>query len=140
DAAALLAHIAEGSALAARLLAEARPAWQRPLAVAGIPYGFRQAGGAPGLYRVGDQASVIPSFAGEGVAMALLSGLASGEAIVAGQDAAHFQAAWRRRSAGAMRWAGAGAWLLHHAAPVFTMGAGLVPAAARMLAQRTRLG
>ena len=104
---ALLARVAAGSALAARLLAGARPVWDRPLAVAGVPYGFRQpAAGPAGLYRIGDQAAVIPSFTGEGVALALHSGLAAAAAILAGQDAAAFHAAWRRRSAGPMRWAG----------------------------------
>ena len=71
-----------------------------------------QKGGVPGLYRVGDQLCVIPSFVGDGMAMALASGLAVAEAIAAGQDSAEFHAAWARRTARQMRLASAGAWLM----------------------------
>ncbi|MBY0338886.1 MAG: hypothetical protein K2X11_19885, partial [Acetobacteraceae bacterium] len=95
------------------------PVRDRPLAVAGVPYGFRAAGGAPGLYRVGDQLSVIPSFTGDGMAMALHSGLAAAEAILTGRDAPDFHAAWRRRSARQMALAGAGAWIMRAAPGAF---------------------
>lgn len=48
--------------------------WPRPLATYGIPYGFvfKAAPGDPkGLYRLGDQMGVIPSFSGDGMAIAL---------------------------------------------------------------------
>jgi flavin-dependent dehydrogenase len=134
-----LARVAAGSALGARLLEGARPAWDRPLAIGAVPYGFRhRAAGPPGLWRVGDQAAVIPSFTGEGIALALHSGLAAAAAILAGQGAEAFHAAWRRRSAGPMRWAGLGAWLLRQAPAAFAAGAGLAPAA-RIMARRTRI-
>lgn len=139
DAAGLIARVAAGSALAGRLLARAEPRWPRPLAVAGVPYGFRHgaaAGDPPGLYRVGDQAAVVPSFTGEGVAMALHSGLAAAAAILAGQDAAAFHAGWRARTAGPMRWAGAASWWLRHApGPLLQAAGGL----AGLVARRTRL-
>jgi flavin-dependent dehydrogenase len=139
DAAAFLARVAAGSALGARLLEGARPLWDRPLAVAGVPYGFRApAGGPPGLFRIGDQAAVIPSFSGEGIALALHSGLAAAAAILAGDSAASFDAAWRRRSAWPMRWAGLGAWVLRRAPGAFT-GAAAVAPAARLLARGTRV-
>ena len=53
----------------------------------------RRRAGPPGLFRIGDQAAVIPSFTGEGIALALHSGLAAAAAILAGEDAAAFQAA-----------------------------------------------
>lgn len=134
----LLDRIREGSSLAERLLRGARPVWQRPLAVAGVPYGFRQSGGLPGLYRVGDQLSVIPSFAGDGMAMALASGLAAARAILAGQDSAAFHAQWRRRSARPMRLAGAGAWLMRHLPLGFVAALGSPLAAPLMHATRIR--
>jgi flavin-dependent dehydrogenase len=98
-----------------------------------VPYGFRHGGGGPpGLYRVGDQAAVIPSFTGEGVALALHSGLAAAVAIIAGQDADQFHAQWRRRSAGPMRLAGLGAWVLRRWPAGFAAGGAVVaPAFAR---------
>ena len=66
---------AAGARRFARLLAGAdldRP--DRPLTVAAIPYGHLLRGGAAGApWRVGDQAAVIPSFCGDGVAIALHS-------------------------------------------------------------------
>ncbi len=134
----LLARVAGGSALGARLLRDARPAWERPLAIGGVPYGFRHAGG-DGPYRLGDQLSVIPSFTGDGVAMALLSGIAAAEAIAAGRDAAWFHAAWRRRSARPMRWAGIGAWTMRAWPAAFVGAATLLPGAARQVARLTRI-
>lgn len=141
DAAALIARVAAGSALAARLLRSARPAWARPLAIGAVPYGFRHpgAGGPPGLWRVGDQLAVIPSFTGDGVAMALLSGLAAAEAITAGRDAPAFHGAWRQRSAAAMRLAGLGAWAMRRWPGGFVAAAALAPPAARALARATRM-
>ena len=43
-------------------------------AVANVPYGWRAATGTAGLFRLGDQAAVIPSLAGEGIGLALESG------------------------------------------------------------------
>lgn len=65
-------------------LFEARLAAARDLewtSVAGVPYGWRSRGSAAGLYRVGDQAAVIASIAGDGVAIALSSGMAAARAI-----------------------------------------------------------
>lgn len=135
----LLAAVAAGSALAARLLRGAVPMAARPLAIGGVPYGFRAGpGGPPGLFRIGDQAAVIPSFTGEGVALALHSGLAAAAAILAGQSAAAFQAAWARRSARPLAWAAAGACVLSAAPRLFTAVAGFAPAA-RLVARRTRI-
>lgn len=62
-------------------------------AIANVPYGWRARGSdANGLYRVGDQAGVIPSLAGEGVGIALASGVAAAQAIVEGERPNAFQA------------------------------------------------
>lgn len=61
-------------------------------AIANIPYGWRARGPAEGLYRVGDQIGVIPSLAGEGVGIALATGMAAADAILAGHDAQSYQA------------------------------------------------
>ena len=52
----------------------ARPRWS---AVSGVPYGWRAGATVDGVYRVGDQAAVIASLAGDGIAIALESGLAA---------------------------------------------------------------
>jgi flavin-dependent dehydrogenase len=53
-------------------LAGAIPCWTRPLALSAIPYGYLQ-DHADGLWRLGDQAVVIPSFTGTGISIALHS-------------------------------------------------------------------
>lgn len=42
-------------------------------AVGHVPYGWREKTGAQGIFRLGDQAGVIPSLAGEGIGIALAS-------------------------------------------------------------------
>jgi flavin-dependent dehydrogenase len=67
----------------------ARPAWPRPATIAGVPYGHvhQDAAGGDGLYRAGDQFAVIPSFTGEGVALALRTARLAVLQILAGQPA-----------------------------------------------------
>ena len=83
DAGALLARVAAGSALGARLLSDMEPAWARPLAVGGVPYGFRHrdddgdgdrhllprrrpGGGDPVLHRVGHRGGAAFGLGGGG--------------------------------------------------------------------------
>ena len=70
-------------------------------AVANVPYGWRVRHGEAGLYRLGDQAGVIPSLAGEGMGIAIASGIAAGAAYVAGgaARAAPWQRSFARRLA-----------------------------------------
>jgi flavin-dependent dehydrogenase len=67
-------------------------------AVSGVPYGWRARETVPGVYRVGDQAAVIASLAGDGIAIALASGMAAAEAVVKGQPAPAFQRGFARRA------------------------------------------
>ncbi len=64
--------------------------WPRPLAISAIPYGY-VATADDGLWRLGDQAAVIPSFAGDGLGIALHSAHAAAAAYLAGETAAAFQ-------------------------------------------------
>jgi flavin-dependent dehydrogenase len=67
-------------------------------AVSGVPYGWRAGATVDGVYRVGDQAAVIASLAGDGIAIALESGLSAARAIAAGEPAADYQRDWSRRA------------------------------------------
>jgi flavin-dependent dehydrogenase len=85
--------------LAARL-AGAVPSLAAPLAIARVPYGFiyqPQPDDAPGLYRLGDQAAVIQSFTGDGMAIALHSAALAASAYLSGETAAMYH---RRLAAG----------------------------------------
>jgi flavin-dependent dehydrogenase len=133
-----LAHVAGGSSLGEKLLARLVPQGSRPMTIAGVPYGFRHRGG--GAFRVGDQAAVIPSFCGAGVAMALRSGLGAAEAIRHGGSAVAHHAATRSDSAAAMRLAALAATLARHAPRTMVGGLALAPAVAAMLARGMRPG
>lgn len=79
----------ESPHFAARL-AGAVPCWTRALAVATIPYGYvRQHG--DGLWRLGDQAVVIPSFVGDGIAIALHSADLAAAIYCRGGDSNEYQ-------------------------------------------------
>lgn len=70
----LLGAILKASPPLAERLAGAQPGWPRPLSIFGIPYGFVYRVppmASPGLYRLGDQMAVIPSFSGYGMSIAL---------------------------------------------------------------------
>jgi flavin-dependent dehydrogenase len=90
----LFASILEENRLLRARLGGAQAMWRRPLAVSPIPYGHL-ARGAAGLWAVGDQAAVIPSFTGDGMAIALHSGALAAEFFAKGQRAEQFAAALR---------------------------------------------
>ena len=71
-------------------LGGAQPLFERPLAIFQIPYGFlhaADAGEPPGLFRLGDQAAVIPSFTGDGMSIALHSGRLAATTFLARRQA-----------------------------------------------------
>ncbi len=70
-------------------------------AIANVPYGWRQRTGVDAMFRLGDQAGVIPSLAGEGMGIALASGVAAAAAYAKGGPAAAsaWQEAFARRLA-----------------------------------------
>ncbi len=110
-------------------------------AIANVPYGWRQRTGQAGRYRLGDQAGVIPSLAGEGMGIALASGLAAARAYRA--DGAGNAAAWQQRlSASLARPIGVAGAVRRVAES--TAAARLIPFAhpmlIRMLARATRIG
>ncbi len=74
DLPALLAMLAaESPALADRLaFLDDAPVIE---AIANVPYGWRAETTLPGIYRLGDQAGVIPSLAGEGMGIAIASAI-----------------------------------------------------------------
>ena len=90
---ALLAAIGAATPALAVRLAGATPEWTRPLTIAGLPYGLviRQPE-RDGIWRLGDQAAVIPSFSGDGMSIALHSARLAAGAYLAGQGAEHYQA------------------------------------------------
>lgn len=121
------------------------PGWReaRVETIGSVPYGWSARDTEPGLFRLGDQAAVIPSLAGEGIDIALASGMAAAEAWLAGgADAAPaFQQALHARVRGPLMWAGA-AWGLAERPAVARLGlaaARFAPRLVERLAHATRL-
>ncbi len=78
-------------------LADAEPLLAKPIAITHIPYGYIRPATEDGLYCIGDQAAVIPSFTGDGISIALHTARCAVAAYLAADPAPLFQA--RLRSA-----------------------------------------
>jgi flavin-dependent dehydrogenase len=78
------------------LLGEAEALLPKPLTISAVPYGYlAQPRGDDPVFRLGDQAAVIPSFCGDGMAMALHGGRLAADMLAAGASAPVFQARLR---------------------------------------------
>jgi flavin-dependent dehydrogenase len=90
-----------------RSLAGAEPLLPAPLTIARVPYGFlHDQGGPEEVMRLGDQAGVIASFTGDGMAIALHSAARAAAAIGQGQGAAAYHRQLARDLAGQIGRAG----------------------------------
>jgi menaquinone-9 beta-reductase len=128
-------------ALDARLL-DARSLGSRPATIAGMPYGYVCPGEAcaKSLYRLGDQFAVIPSFSGEGLAIALRTARLAASAVLAGEPAEGFARAARKQLRPPIRYAcGIGALAGHRAALRLALPLGRLPGVLPALARSTRL-
>ena len=127
-------HLADRLLGATLLLAQ-------PLSIFRVPYGFVHAPGPadlPGLFRLGDQVGVIPSFCGDGVSIALHSAFAAVAACRA-EGAAGYHQAMRRDLVGQIGRASA-LYRLGRASPrLVTMAAQTWPGALRWIARLTRV-
>ncbi len=121
------------------------PDWRetRVDTIGAIPYGWSAATTEPGVFRLGDQAAVMPSLAGEGIDIALASGIAAADAWLAGgvEAAPAYQQALHRRVKGPLLWAGA-AWGLAERPAIAKWGlaaARFAPSLVVRLVEATRL-
>jgi flavin-dependent dehydrogenase len=118
--------------------------YERPLTISRVPYGFLHAAAAAdpaGLWRLGDQAAVIPSFTGDGMAIALHSAALAARMFLAGLPVQAYRRRLRADIGGPVRRAtalyrlgrsGAGQAAIMAAASVF-------PPALRLAAALTRV-
>jgi flavin-dependent dehydrogenase len=121
-------------------LGGAKPCWDRPLAIASIPYGYVRTKG-DGPWRLGDQAAVIPSFAGGGIAIALHSARLASRFYLAGAGAARFQSRLAGDVAAQIGRATLISQMLVHPAgqAIAAEAARMMPNLALYLAQHTRI-
>jgi len=137
-----LAWIAQRTARVGDLLAGAHFISERPAAVSAIPYGYmRRAAIAPNIFPLGDQLCVIPSFTGDGTSLALSSGVAAAQAVLAGKSAGEFQRSVLQRVRRQFFCARA-IEVTFKSAPLRALGVGAIaalPALAGLAASLTRL-
>jgi flavin-dependent dehydrogenase len=81
----LLSHMMKSTPQLAKRLTGAQAAWDKPLSIFGIPYGYvyqPSANDPAALYRLGDQMAVIPSLCGDGMAIALHCGFMAADCFM----------------------------------------------------------
>jgi flavin-dependent dehydrogenase len=111
---------------------------KKPLAVSAIPYGFVRER-TDGVWCLGDQAAVIPSFTGEGMSIALHTGMLAAQMYLGDKSAADFQ---QRAHHELTRQVGLATWLSRGlvARPGLLAGAARGwPGALQVVAKQTRI-
>ncbi|MDQ2892118.1 MAG: FAD-dependent monooxygenase [Pseudomonadota bacterium] len=110
-------------------------------AIANVPYGWRERSGVTGLFRLGDQAGVIPSLAGEGMGIAIASGISAARAYRnhGAAGAADWQLRFARRLARPIMVAGIVRRIVEHPRAALLMPL-LQPALIQLMASATRVG
>jgi flavin-dependent dehydrogenase len=137
----LIASLADEAPRLMDRIAASDTSWS---AIAAVPYGWRMRGTVPGRFRIGDQAAVIASLAGDGIAIALASGRAGGNAWLKGGPGAApgFQRSFARRSGWPINTAEILRYLAEKpalAAPLVGL-VGTLPGALGLASRLTRIG
>jgi len=136
-----LARIQQDCPHLAMRLAGAEPLLDKPIAVTHIPYGFLRPTTDDGLFCIGDQAAVIPSFTGDGISLALHTARRAVSAYLSGEPAPVFQAGLRSALLAQMRLAEFAADALNNslARAVLPFGLRLWPGVMGVTAKLTRI-
>jgi len=98
-----LAKMQEHCPHLAMRLAAAEPLLDKPIAISHIPYGYIRRTTENGLYCIGDQAAVIPSFTGDGISIALHTARCAAAAYLSAKPAPQFQSELRSALTAQMR-------------------------------------
>jgi flavin-dependent dehydrogenase len=137
----LLAKMQQDCPHLAMRLADAESLLARPITVTHIPYGYLRRTTEAGLYCIGDQAAVIPSFTGDGISIALHTARSAAAAYLAAEPAQVFQPKLRAAMLPQMRLAEAAANGLNNAVAraVLPFCLRVWPGAMRVTARLTRV-
>jgi flavin-dependent dehydrogenase len=134
----LLAMMQRASDHLAQRLQGAEAMLEKPLALSAIPYGMLRAHAEDGLWRLGDQAAVIPSFSGDGMSIALHSAHLAAATYLRGGTAEEFQQKLRRElRAAVMTATGLSRMAIAH--PTLVQLVRFWPPALRHIASQTRV-
>jgi flavin-dependent dehydrogenase len=140
----LLDHLQSANPHLAMRLAGAEQILAAPLSIARVPYGFvhRPAAADPGgVFRLGDQAAVIQSFTGDGMAIALHSAALAAQSVLQGGLAADYHRRLASDVSGQIRRAAALHFLLStpYLAPAIFVAAKFFPKTLAVSAALTRV-
>ncbi|MDR3521857.1 MAG: FAD-dependent monooxygenase [Acidocella sp.] len=141
---ALLMDLCCDSPYLARILAGAEELLAQPLTIYRVPYGYIHRPAATDsahIFRLGDQAGVIPSFTGDGMAIALHSAALAVDMFTRGGDASAYHRRLSGDISGQIKRAG---WLYGLASSPYLQrlifsGMQMFPASLRMAARLTRV-
>ena len=88
----IMAELSRILPLLSQQLTNAIPCWDKPLTITAIPYGYvyRPQSGETSPYRLGDQMAVIPSFCGDGMAIALHTAKLATNALLQGHSSVEY--------------------------------------------------
>jgi len=122
-------------------LGGAEPLLDKPITITHIPYGYIRRTTEDGLYCIGDQAAVIPSFTGDGISIALYTARRAAAAYLAAEPAPIFQSKLRSTMLPQMRLAEVAAHGLNNAfaRAVLPFCLSIWPGAMRVTARLTRV-
>ncbi|WP_158750532.1 NAD(P)/FAD-dependent oxidoreductase [Acidobacterium sp. S8] len=137
----LLAKMQQDCPHLAMRLDGAEPLLDKPIAITHIPYGYIRRTTEDGLYCIGDQAAVIPSFTGDGISVALHTARRAATAYLAGEPAPVLQTRLRSAMLPQMRLAEIAAGGLNNALAraVLPFCLSVWPGAMRVTARLTRV-
>jgi flavin-dependent dehydrogenase len=137
----LLAKMQQDCPHLAMRLDNAEPLLSKPISITHIPYGYLRRSTEDGLYCIGDQAAVIPSFTGDGISIALHTARRAAAAYLAGETAPVFQPKLRSAMLPQMRLAELAADSLNNALAraVLPFCLRVWPGAMRVTARLTRV-
>jgi len=98
--------LAAQSEIVGDLVAGSKTDWEKPVTVSGLQYGFvRRAVISDNVFPVGRQMAIIPSFTGDGLAIALATGIEAATAAANGISAAAYQQKMQHMLKPQFRWA-----------------------------------
>jgi menaquinone-9 beta-reductase len=132
------AYLVRSSDALAERLESAQPLLAKPLALSFIPYGLLSSSSPSGLWRLGDQAAVIPSFSGDGISIALHSARLAADLYATGAPSAGFAHQLHRELRHSVQLATTLSRLMI-AAPALAHAARLWPTLLRLIAAHTRI-
>ena len=134
----LLKRILHFSEHLAQRLEAAEPLLRKPLALSSIPYGVLVRKAETGLWRLGDQAAVMPSFSGDGMSIALHSAQVAAGLYASGGTSAQLAERLHRELSGSIRLATTVSRLMI-AAPGLATLLRMYPSLLTVLATHTRV-